>query len=165
MGKAAEELPFVDGTHPVYRAANNGDTGAVKRALDNLPNKKERWVAVNSRNEDAEDQSRCVAASRGYMLMAAHLLDAGLSSSRTRKDAPRSTSPPPTTIRTWSLSSSNAPRTSFRPRPPSPRAGTPDRRRPCTCARSRHRKMLWFRGCGDEDGGKTRVLWRATGGT
>ena len=75
MGKAAEELPFVDGTHPVYRAANNGDTGAVKRALDTLPNKKERWVAVNSRNEDADDQSPLhVAASRGYMPMATHLL-------------------------------------------------------------------------------------------
>jgi hypothetical protein len=31
MGKDAKELPFVDGTHPVYRAANNGDVNAVKR--------------------------------------------------------------------------------------------------------------------------------------
>ena len=35
MGKKdAKELPFVDGTHPVYRAAKNGDVNAVKRRAE-----------------------------------------------------------------------------------------------------------------------------------
>jgi hypothetical protein len=39
MGKGkkkndAQELPFVDGTHPVYRAAKNGDPNAVKRRAE-----------------------------------------------------------------------------------------------------------------------------------
>ena len=74
----AMDLPFVDGTDPVYRAASNGDTGGVKRLLSAMASKKDRWTAANGRNEDAGDQTALhVAASRGYMLMATHLLDAG----------------------------------------------------------------------------------------
>jgi ankyrin repeat protein len=83
MGKGkksngAEDLPYVDGTDPLYRAANNGDMMGVKRVLAGLKGKKERWTAANCRNEDAGDNSPLhVAASRGYLLMATHLLDVG----------------------------------------------------------------------------------------
>ena len=56
-GNSAEDLDFVDGTDPVYRAANNGDVAAVKRALAACKTKKERWTAANGRNEDAGDNS------------------------------------------------------------------------------------------------------------
>ena len=59
-------LPYVDGTDLLYRAASNGDIAAVKRVLKAMKTKRERWVAANSRNEDADDQSALhVAASRG----------------------------------------------------------------------------------------------------
>ena len=98
----AMDLPFVDGTDPVYRAASNGDTGGVKRLLSAIKAKKERWTAANGRNEDAGDQTALhVAASRGHMLMATHLLDAGaelLPDERVRRPC---TSPRRTTTRTW----------------------------------------------------------------
>ena len=56
-GNSAEDLDFVDGTDPVYRAANNGDVAALKRALAAYKTKKERWTAANGRNEDAGDNS------------------------------------------------------------------------------------------------------------
>lgn len=74
----AEDLPFVDGTFPLYRAAHNADVRGVKRILKEFKSKKDRWTAVNSRNEDAGDNSVLhIAASRGYLLMAKDLLDAG----------------------------------------------------------------------------------------
>lgn len=165
MGKAAEELPFVDGTHPVYRAANNGDTGAVKRALDTLPNKKERWVAVNSRNEDADDQSPLhVAASRGYMLMATHLLDAGaelLPDDKGRTPlhvAAANDDKDMVALLLKRAKNKFQAKTTFT---------TSGYSRPAApvhlCKKPDIRKMLWFRGCGDEDGGKTRVLLEGDG--
>ena len=167
MGKAAEELPFVDGTHPVYRAANNGDTGAVKRALDTLPNKKERWVAVNSRNEDADDQSPLhVAASRGYMLMATHLLDAGaelLPDDKGRTPlhvAAANDDKDMVALLLKRAKNKFQAKTTFT---------TSGYSRPAApvhlCKKPDIRKMLWFRGCGDEDGGRRACSWRATGGT
>ena len=74
----AEELPYVDGTDPIYRAAENGDALKLKRALAGIASKRDRWAAANVRNEDAGDKSPLhIAASRGYMLMATDLLDAG----------------------------------------------------------------------------------------
>ena len=74
----AQDLPYVDGTDPVIRAAENGDSLRLKKALQSIGNKRDRWAAANGRNEDNDDKSALhIAASRGYMLMATDLLDAG----------------------------------------------------------------------------------------
>ena len=99
----ADELPFGDGTHAVIWQAKAGDTPGVKRAIEAAGGKRERWAAVNSRNEDDDDQSALhVAASRGYLPMAKLLLDAGAELSRTIRARPCFTSPRRTTTRTWS---------------------------------------------------------------
>ena len=97
----AMDLPFVDGTDPVYRARPTATPG-VKRLLSAIKAKKERWTAANGRNEDAGDQTALhVAASRGYMLMATHLLDAGAELLPDEKGKTPLPSPRRTTTRTW----------------------------------------------------------------
>lgn len=167
MGKSnsAEDLPFVDGTDPLYRAASNGDVTAVKRVLSSFKSKKERWTAVNSRNEDSGDSSPLhVAASRGYLLMATHLLDAGaellpdekgrtpLHLAAANDDADmvklllkRCKDP---------LSAKTTFTTSGYSRPAAPIH---------LCKKPGIRKMLFYRGCTDEDGGKTRLALHGDG--
>ena len=42
----AEELPYVDGTDPIYRAAENGDALKLKRALAGIASTRDRWAAA-----------------------------------------------------------------------------------------------------------------------
>mmetsp|Transcript_15994 Transcript_15994/g.38932 ORF Transcript_15994/g.38932 Transcript_15994/m.38932 type:complete len:224 (+) Transcript_15994:179-850(+) len=161
MGRPdALELPFVDGTHPVYRAANNGDVAAVKRALEPLSgDKRARWEAVNSRNEDAGDQSPLhIAASRGYLPMATLLLDAGaelLPDEKGRTPLHLAATNDDKGMVSLLLKRCRDPakaKSSF---------ATGGYSRPAApihlCKLPEIRKMLFFRGCTDEDGGKTRV--------
>ena len=161
----AEELPFVDGTDPVYRAANNGDTAAVKRVLNEIKNKKDRWTAANSRNEDAGDNSALhVAASRGYLLMATHLLDAGaellpdekgrtpLHLAAANDDADMVKLLLKRCKNTFKAKSTFT--TSGYSRPAAPVH---------LCKKPEIRKMLYYRGCNDEDGGKTRLVLEGDG--
>ena len=165
----AMDLPFVDGTDPVYRAASNGDTGGVKRLLSAMASKKDRWTAANGRNEDAGDQTALhVAASRGYMLMATHLLDAGAELLPDEKGktplhvaAVNDDKDMVTLLLKKGIKGGRAGRfealTMFcegysRPAAPVHLAKKPE-----------IRKMLVYRGCGDEDGGKTRIALEGDG--
>mmetsp|Transcript_26057 Transcript_26057/g.41842 ORF Transcript_26057/g.41842 Transcript_26057/m.41842 type:complete len:213 (-) Transcript_26057:63-701(-) len=166
MGKAdAEALPFVDGTDPLYRSANNGDVTGVKRLLSNFTNKKERWTAANSRNEDAGDNSALhVAAARGYLLMAKHLLDAGavlLPDDKGRTPLHLAAANDDALLVALLLKRCKDPlhaKTRFT---------TAGYSRPAApihlCKKPDIRKMLFYRGCMDEDGGKTRIILEGTG--
>lgn len=167
MGKksTAEELPFVDSTDPLYRAASNGDVTAVKRLLSNLKTKKERWTAANSRNEDSGDISPLhVAASRGYLLMATHLLDAGaelLPDEKGRTPLHLAAANDDADMVKLLLKRCKDPldaKTTFT---------TSGYSRPAApihlCKRPEIRKVLFFRGCTDEDGGKTRLALHGDG--
>jgi hypothetical protein len=162
----ALDLPLVDGADPVYRAASSGDTGAVKRLLSAIPSKRARWEAANGRNEDAHDQTALhVAASRGYKLMATHLLDAGAEllpdeKGKTPLHVAASNDDKDMVVLLLERSRGKAKfeaLTQFcegysRPAAPVHLAKTPELR-----------KRLWFRGCTDEDGGKTRIALEGDG--
>jgi|Transcript_2347 ankyrin repeat protein len=162
----AIDLPFVDGTDPIFAAASNGDTGKVKRLLTAMSSKKEKWRAVNGRNEDKDDQTALhVAASRGYMLMATHLLNAG---AELLPDAHGKTPLHVAAIgddkdmvvlllKKLKGGKKFAALTMFCDGYSRPAA-------PCHLAKkSEIRKLLHFRGAGDEDGGKRRVLIEGDG--
>jgi ankyrin repeat protein len=157
-GSDAASLPYVDGTDPLYRAANNGDIAAVKRVLKAM-NKRQRWVAANSRNEDADDRSALhVAASRGYLLMTRELLDAGaellpdekgrtpLHLAAANDDEPLVKLLLKRAKRRWDAKTAFTTGGYARPAAPVHLCKTPTLR-----------KLLAFRGCGDDDGGQTRI--------
>ena len=155
----AEELPYVDGTDPIYRAAENGDALKLKRALAGIASKRDRWAAANVRNEDAGDKSPLhIAASRGYMLMATDLLDAGaellpdekgrtplhLGAANDDKDM--------VTLLLKRTKDKFKAKTQFCEGYSRPAAPVH------LCKRPDIRKMLIFKGCGDEGMGKARVV-------
>ena len=155
----ATDMPYVDGTDPVIRAAENGDSLRLKKALQSIGNKRDRWAAANGRNEDNDDKSALhIAASRGYMLMATDLLDAGaellpdekgrtplhLAAANDDKDM--------VALLLKRTKDKFKAKTAFCEGYSRPAAPVH------LCKRPAIRKMLHFKGCGDEDGGKTRLL-------
>jgi|TARA_B110000977_G_scaffold201766_1_gene298468 ankyrin repeat protein len=164
-GSKAAEI-FVDGSDPVYRAALNGDTSAVKRALTALKSKREKWTAVNGRNEDDDEKTALhIAASRGYMLMARHLLCAGAEllpdeQGKTPLHVAAANDDKAMVVLLLNKLKGGAKfraLTQFcegysRPAAPVHVAKNPE-----------IRNLLHFRGAGDEDGGKRRVLIEGDG--
>ena len=151
----------MDGTDLIYRAAENGDALKLKRALAGIASKRDRWAAANVRNEDAGDKSPLhIAASRGYMLMATDLLDAGaeLPARREGKDpaASRAANDDKDMVmlllkRTKDKFKAKTQFCEGYSRPAAPVH---------LCKRPDIRKMLIFKGwAGDEDGGKARSCW------
>ena len=161
----ADELPFVDGTHAVIRAAKAGDTPGVKRAIEAAGGKRERWAAVNSRNEDDDDQSALhVAASRGYLPMAKLLLDAGA------ELVPDDKGKTPLHVAAANDDQDmvalllNRAKDKFAAKTAFTTSGYARPAAPVHLARKPEiRKMLAFRGAGDPDGGKTRVAIEGDG--